>query len=205
MLDFNRSTISWDSANGSIGEFAISSVFIDKTTLECTYLSCPVLAGDVYSKNLIPRLPSYHFLWATNGNNKIIYRLSAADNVTVDKYKLVKNETIIVNNKYIYYNNLDLKEMFNNRFALTSLIICRLEIDNSILEFPVRHINIHPEKCLFHVETGPILFLIREKLVPVFIYFNRVNKCQVVQYYPLLTNKYLTIKCKISFFISAPD
>ena len=79
-------------------------------------------------------------------------------------------------------------------------------------EFPVNHINVKPEKKMWQVETGPILFPILEysaqndfEYLPSFAHFNSLNRMDIFYDYPFgyrskkLTDKgiYRNMMCEI--------
>ena len=82
-------------------------------------------------------------------------------------------------------------------------MVCKIELDNQISEFPIKHINIQKKNNYFQVETGPVLLKKNKSFIPAFIFFNSINKCQVVWYYPKLGGKIQELKVKIKFFINA--
>ena len=55
----------------------------------------------------------------------------------------------------------------------------------------------------FQVETGPVLLKKNKKFISAFVFFNSINKCQIVPYYPKLGGKIEELKVKIKFFINA--
>ena len=73
-LDFNNSSIGWELKKGSIGLFKLDCKLKIKKTNQLYYLAKTVVAGNVYSKSILPIIPNYNYQWAINGQKRIVFR-----------------------------------------------------------------------------------------------------------------------------------
>ena len=134
---------------------------------------------------------------------RIIYRTFANNKIKIDKRNNKNIDKYLLNIRYkkkkeIFIENLTKKSKFFNDFLL-----CKIDFGDQISEFPINHINIHTKNNNFQVETGPVLLKKNKKFISAFVFFNSINKCQIVPYYPKLGGKIEELKVKIKFFINA--
>jgi len=202
-IDFDHSSIGWKTKKNSIGIFKIDAALKEKKTNNSNYLAKTVMAGNVYGTSKLPIVPNYNFQWLTNGNKGIVFRTFANNRIKIDKKKNKKINKFLLNirlkkKKEIFIESLTKKYKF-----FDDSLVCKIDLGNQISEFPIKHINIHAKNKNFQVETGPILLKKNKKLVSAFIFFNSINKCQIVPFYPKLGEKIEELKAKIKFFINA--
>lgn len=202
-VNYSRSTISWKTSADSMGIFKIESVFYDINISQTIYLSCPVIAGGVYNKGLIPKRPLYHFLWATNGQDATVFRLYSNENIIEDDINKTSIKSISRKIENIRCKKIEIKEMLSLDDQYLNHLICRVHCKNFMMEFPIKHINIKPSDQLFQVETGPVLAKIEEKLVPIFIFINSVHQVQIVPYFPLLVDQVYIKEMNVEFYLAA--
>jgi hypothetical protein len=202
-VNYARSTISWKTSADSIGIFKIASVFYDINLSQAIYLSCPVIAGDVYSKGLIPKRPLYHFLWATNGQHATVFRLYSDEKIIEDDINNTGIKSISLKTENITGRKIEIKELLSLEDQCLSHLICRIYCKDFVMEFPIKHINIKPSEQLFQVETGPVLAKIEEKLVPIFVFINSINQIQIVPYFPLLVDQVYIKEMNVEFYLVA--
>jgi len=210
-IDFARTRIYWnhgsDKSHGSFSVEAILRVFDDNGNLEELFaLGAGVLAGNVYSSEQLVKQPNYLFQIAASSDRHVIFR-------TYTKAKFLSWKTLF--GKGRENDSYDGNEIFESLTVdLRSKNAKRLERDGDIashylshaefscqikipltgncrmeLEFPVKHINLHPISKAFQVETGPILFVrpegvsmdkkdLLDKLIPCFIHFNSFDRAE---------------------------
>ena len=202
-LDFNYSFVSWKLKNTSRGLFKIDSILIEKKVSKEYFLAKTVMAGNVYGKSTLPIRPNYNFQWITNGKKKIVFRIFANNEIKIDTGKKRNIDKYILNIKYKKKKNILIKNLIENYSYFSNDLTCRIDFGNQLCEFPVNHINIDAKNHNFQVETGPILLKRKKNYIPAFIFFNSLQKCQLVWYYPKLEGEIEEMKVKIKFFIDA--
>jgi len=202
-IDFDHSSIGWKNKKDDLGIFRIDAALKEKKTNNLNYLAKTVMAGNVYSTSILPIVPNYNFQWLTNGKKRIIFRTFVNNKIKIDKRNNKNIDKYLLNIRYkkkkeIFVENLAKKYKFFNNFLL-----CKIDFGDQISEFPINHINVHTKNNNFQVETGPILLKKNKKFISAFVFFNSINKCQIVPYYPKLGGKIEELKVKIKFFINA--
>ena len=202
-IDFDYSSIGWKTKKDSLGIFRIDAALKEKKNNNLNYLAKTVMAGNVYSPSVLPIVPNYNFQWLTNGKKRIIFRTFANNKIKIDKRNNKNIDKYLLNIRYkkkkeIFIENLTKKSKFFNDFLL-----CKIDFGDQVSEFPINHINIHTKNNNFQVETGPVLLKKNKKFISAFVFFNSINKCQIVPYYPKLGGKIEELKVKIKFFINA--
>lgn len=202
-LDFNCSSVGWKLKNTSIGLFKIDSMLTEKKTSKAYFLAKTVMAGNVYGQSILPIYPNYNFQWITNAKKKIIFRIFANNEIKIDTGKKKNIEKYILNIKYKKKKNILIKNLIEHYKYFNNDLTCRIDFGNQISEFQINHINIDVNNYNFQVETGPILLKRNKSYIPAFIFFNSINKCQIVWYYPKLEGKIEELKAKINFYINA--
>jgi len=201
-LDFNKSSIGWKTKSNSVGLFKIESVISEKDH-NPFYLSSAVMAGDVYGQGLLPREPHYHFLWATDGQDVIIYRIYGNQKITIEERTSADYRNILIRNQITKYEPIEIEDLFSTNDLINFNMICQLDISDQFISFPVKHINVLKEKKIFQIETGPVLLRHNREVIPCFLFINSLDFCQVVPYYPLLGKKTLILSSRAKFFIYA--
>ena len=202
-IDFDYSSIGWKTKKDSLGIFRIDAALKEKKTNNLNYLAKTVMGGNVYSTSILPIVPNYNFQWLTNGKKRIIFRTFVNNKIKIDKRNNKNIDKYLLNIRYkkkkeIFIENLTKKSKFFNDFLL-----CKIDFGDQVSEFPINHINIHTKNNNFQVETGPVLLKKNKKFISAFVFFNSINKCQIVPYYPKLGGKIEELKVKIKFFINA--
>lgn len=202
-VDFDNSVIGWQTLNGSYGWFSLSSALTFFNGDKPVFLSSPVMAGDVYGTSLLPRVPHYHFLLSKKGSSVHIHRLGSSGPSEMEVRDESKFHAVFEKISYKEYVSVELNALIENAGDFSKPLVCQIEIKGALAFFPVRHINLHPKKGLFQVETGPILFRKNRVLKPAFVFFNKIDKCQLVWSYPGLTGPMEEKKARINFFVEA--
>jgi hypothetical protein len=198
LLDYEHSSVGWLTKQGSGGLFRIDSKI--KIKKKIYYLARTVMAGNVYGNAILPIFPNYYYQWMTDGLSRIIFRTSANGNIFLDKGdKDIKK--YLLNIKLKNRREIDIEDIINSKILSFKVIICYLEFENQICEFPINHLNIHLKNKKFQVETGPIVLKNKNTFCPAFIFFNCKFSCQVVWGYPRLEGIAEVLKTKIRFFI----
>ena len=202
-LDFNHSSVSWKLKNTSRGLFKIDSMLIEKKKSKAYFLAKTVMAGNVYGESILPIRPNYNFQWITNGKKKIVFRIFKNNEIKIDTGKKRNIDKYVLNIKHKKKKHILIKNLIENYSYFNNDLTCRIDFGNQICEFPVNHINIDAKNNNFQVETGPILLKRNKNYIPAFIFFNSMQKCQLVWYYPKLEGEIEETKVKINFFIDA--
>jgi len=207
-VDFRNSRLFWNhETKESHGAFNIESVLriYEKNKIKETFvLATGVLAGNMYVSGRLVQNPPYYFQIAASNTRHIIYRTDAINKSkwtrllcrkhkngildTLNKnsafkaleYRLIEEDCIRVSSSYS-----DLERHYMQLSNFTVKININLdEEQRAELEFPVKHINISPEKKMFQVETGAVLLISTEYsdlndlsklLTPSFVHFNSFN------------------------------
>ncbi len=161
------------------------------------------MAGNVYGTSILPIVPNYHFQWLTNGKKRIIFRTFTSNRTKVDKKNNIDIDKYLLNIRYKKKKEITIENLIKNYKFFNNFLVCKIDLGNQISEFPIKHINMHIKNNNFQVETGPILLKKNKKFISAFIFFNSINKCQIVPFYPRLGGKIEELKVKIKFFINA--
>jgi len=207
-VDFYNSKLFWNhKTQKSHGAFNIESVlrvYKNNEIKETFVLATGVLAGNMYVSERLVQDPPYYFQVASSASRHIIYRTDTINkpkwrrlfskkqkNSTYDtsnknsvfaslEYKLIEEKCVRVSSSY-----RDLRKHYMQLPNFTGKILINIsEEQKAELEFPVKHINISPEKEMFQVETGALLLVNEEyanlidlskSLIPSFVHFNSFN------------------------------
>ena len=161
------------------------------------------MAGNVYGKSLLPIIPNYNFQWLTDGKKKIVFRIFSNNKIKFDTKKNNKVDAYLLNIQYKKKQQIYIDDIIKNYKIFNYSLVCKINLNDQIIEFPIKHINVHPINLEFQVETGPILLKRDKKFIPAFIFFNSRYKFQIVWYYPKLGGKIEEIKAELKFFINA--
>ena len=148
-LDFNSSSIGWKLKNGSLGIFKIDALLKEKKNNQINYLANTVMAGNVYGKSILPILPNYNFQWLTNGSNQVVFRYFSNNKIKKDEKKSNKIEKFLVNINYQKKIEVSIEDLIDNYELFNQSLSCKLEFNKQIIEFPIKHINVHHLKKNF--------------------------------------------------------
>ena len=203
LLDFDLSFIGWELKDKSLGLFQIDAKFEDKKTREKYYLSKSVMAGNVYGKSILPIIPNYNYQWITNGKSQIVFRTFSNNEIKIDPKISTKVFRFFLNIKKKQKKEILINDLIENPNLFNESLICIIDLFDQIVEFPIKHINIHQNDSKFQIETGPILIKKNEKFISAFIFLNSENKCQIVWHYPMLEGKIEELPIKMRFFVNA--
>ena len=202
LVDYSTSIVSWKTFSESHGVFQIASTVSHGRKASRIYLSRPVLAGAVYSEGLIPRRPLYHFLWATDGQDLTVFRLRSDGEIVEDKQEKTAIKSVSLDVKTCAARRIDIKRLTSADVSSLGKLICRVLCEEFIAEFPVKHINLNFLEKRFQVESGPVLFKLRDKLIPVFMFINAMTEVQLVPFYPMLVDQaYIKRNISIEFYL----
>jgi hypothetical protein len=202
ILDLKSSSIGWVLKSGTLGLFKISSSLKLKKLKKKYYLAETVLAGNVFSKDRLPKTPHFFFQWCTNGNNRKVFCVSQNRKVSGHSKKNIVKK-FLLNLNFIKLKELSIDNLFNNLKLLNKSLTCRIIYKNQLCEFLVNHININNKKKQFQIETGPVLLKKNRKIIPAFIFINSIDECQIVWNYPSLVGAMEKINIKLKLFINA--
>ena len=149
ILDFKSSSIGWVLKSGTLGLFKISSSLKLKNSKKKYYLAEAVLAGNVFSKNGLPKTPHFFFQWCTNGTNRKVFCVLQNGKVfSHSKKNIVKN--FLLNLNFIKLKELSTDNLFNNLKLLNKNLTCKMTYKNQLCEFLVNHININNNKIALY-------------------------------------------------------
>lgn len=200
VTDFNKSSIIWKTKNGSAGRFNAIACLQDHQKGDSTLLGAVVLAGHVYGTGQLPKSPAYNFIIATDGSKASVFRHDCFDmNHERDFHKRLASLKLSIFDKLA--DEVSIEDLVSPKYDLRRSISCRLYMEGQDLSFPVQHINVDSKKSKFQVETGPVLFSYNGKLTPAFLFFNKLESCQIVVGYPFFSGKHVVCDMKARFFL----
>ena len=202
-IDFDYSSIGWKTKENSLGIFKIEAALKEKKTSDFNYLAMTVMAGNVYGTSRLPIVPNYNFQWLTDGKKRNIFRTFANNTIKIEKKNNKNIDKYFMNIKYRKKREILIESLIKKNEFFNNHLVCNIDLGNQVSEFPIKHINIHPKDKKFQVETGPILLKKKRGYISAFIFFNSINKCQIVSFYPKLGGKIEELKASIKFFINA--
>ena len=184
---------------GSVGRFNI----VASTSLEGRespfYLGAAVMAGDVYGTGILPRSPPYFFIWATDGRISKVFRINKQHSLTVENRSESAFAEVKLSLRFREAEKVQVDTLISQGSSSENNLVCRIALERQVCEFPVVHLNaLLPGS--FQVETGPIIALVDEQLLPAFVFFNSTTTCQLVEGYPALTGKVRQYESRIEFF-----
>jgi len=205
-VDFWRSRICWNhgSQKGS-GSFLVEAVLricdSNDREEELIALGAGVLAGNMYVEDNLVKDPAYFFQIAASDERNIIFRTYLRHQSCnwkslfrgKSKYDTIQAnqefETLHIELKKYALKKIDDFEDMQYHYLRHGNFSCQVKIPltekrNMVLEFPVKHSNILPEREIFQIETGPLLFAdpkvqtgdLFSKIVPGFIHFNSFGR-----------------------------
>ena len=202
-IDFSRSFITWlTRAERSYGRFSLEAACTiidpDGQAPESYYLGSRVVAGRVYSEDHLILTPSYTFQLVAGRERHQIFR----DSVYYDASRDSKAD-----NAEVFVDMRIQKRGGAAREVKEGAEISRLVLDGRslnvkmklaslpggrrvVLDFPVKHINVHPESGGFQVETGPVLIpgFIRhdedKDFNTAYVIFNRLDRAELAFWVP---------------------
>lgn len=194
-IDFARSSLAWLlPEQPSHGRFALDAVLsvadAARGWQETFYLGAQVFAGNVYGEGELFKRPPYEFALASSDRHYRIFRAGHGGGTQRDDWGRVADR----------FKALDpeLRRVACRRVGARAAellpareLVCRMSVaapgeGRSLeLEFPVKHINVNPERDAFQVETGPVLTLAAdsanapvELLRRAYVNFNRDDRAQ---------------------------
>lgn len=203
-VDFSNSKLFWNhGSDNSHGVFNVESVLRkynkNNELINTFVLGAGVLAGNMYVSGSLVKNPSYFFQVAASEDMNVIYRTNTLETEKWRKFLNINRGS----GTFDTYNNdfeslefnLGTEECVEVGLIYSDISMHYLRLHNFTckiyvnkidecyeLEFPVKHINISPEKEMFQVETGPILIFDShgsnktsarvERLIPSFVHFN---------------------------------
>ena len=162
-IDFDLSFIGWELKDKSLGLFQIDSKFKDKNTREKYYLSKNVMAGNVYGKSILPITPNYNYQWITNGISQIVFRTFSNKTIKIDPKISTNVSRFFLDIKKKQKKEILINDLIENPNLFNDSLVCIADLFDQIVEFPIKHINIHQNDNKFQIETGPILIRKNEK------------------------------------------
>lgn len=216
-INFNNSSICWiTKQENSIGVFNIESVLrINPKSIRnnsTLVLSPAVLAGHMYSEKELVADPPYLFQIACNPKDHVIFRTylhsdyykknddhqhndraSQTSSSNSKKFKsitlniLTENASTIDNFDGLYAACQDGRSL-SGKIEYKTLSGREVEV-----EFPVKHINLLPNKRQWQMETGPVLLAVRSvdvknkeigSLSPCFVHANRFDHVYITTDFP---------------------
>lgn len=202
IIDFNNSSLAWETIKGSVGRFKLVASLKTDGSLHPYFLGAPVLAGDVYGAGLLLRKPPYHFIWATDGVDSLIFRINCNHMLEAEERSAEPFAKIWVAQIHREAGEVSVEQIVSIGFESVPLM-CRVDTGAQVLEFPVNHLNTHSRLGAFQIETGPILACISGKIRPYFVFLNSTKGCQFVLAYPGMSDQISEHKCDVTFFAYA--
>jgi hypothetical protein len=218
-VDFSRSSIRWLTKNGSYGSFNIEAViriYPKGSNQFISYaLGAPVLAGNMYSEEILNKSPPYLFQVAAGVSDHVIFRSDMLGGWLSRSYKILHSKSIKdscgQNDQLFQILELnlcaksaietasygDISKYYFEGWQFSSLICIDADCGYRIeLEFPVKHLNISPRQKMWQLETGPILYLKRDQhlsrfdkisheLLPYFIHANNSEYADFSPNFPI--------------------
>ena len=157
------------------------------------------MAGDVYGTGILPRTPPYFFLWATDGRISKVFRINEKQSVTVENRSGSAFAEVKLSLRFREAEKVQVDTLISQGSSSENNLVCRIALERQVCEFPVVHLNTRNPGS-FQVETGPIIALVDEQLLPAFVFFNSTTTCQLVEGYPALTGKVRQYESRIEFF-----
>lgn len=171
IISFSISHIFWKTkTQGSRGRFSIESlchVNHHKANYEESYyLAAGVMAGNLYEKENLPKVPSYKFQIAASKDNFYIFRDYQDDSIkkndtdnfglNKDLFSAISFDIKTVQSKTVVKISDIVRKIYAGAI-LNTKIEFKLEDHEMTLEFPIKHINIRADQKCYQVETGPVL------------------------------------------------
>jgi hypothetical protein len=192
----------------SFGRFTLEAVCelradsAEKGTRYC--LGSGVMAGNVYAETRLAKVPAYTYqMVASDGWHKVFRDYGPAarahDSIAANQKVFRSLELSIHDLPARRLDSID--DMIQATLSNESLNVC-VTIDSpglgkGELQAPSKHINVHPERRGFQVETGPVLiprlWLGSEKcpIAPfpdmelAYLFFNRLDQCELLLWRPI--------------------
>lgn len=172
-IDFARSSCTWlTTEEESYGRFVLESSCSIRDllteTFQTYYLAAGVIAGNVYEEKDLVSYPTYLFQIAMSHERHKIFRSflnydplqdSFARNSDLFKrveLDIVRQEATLLSDFESILYHFERHEQFSAHLACNPIKDYQVDI-----EFPIKHLNIHPKFKKFQVETGPVLFPIQ--------------------------------------------
>ena len=245
-IDFSCSSVRWITKEiRSHGAFSIESVLRilarDGHEEESFALGAGVLAGNMYVPQGLVKQPLYHFQLAASAARHVIYRTYAeatSGAQLASAARPAENDTSGLNEQvfelldfHIARENAhrleayaDIAHHYERHAVFTAVIGFPLARSRRMeLEFPVKHLNLLPQREMFQVETGPVLFadlsarsaelsVSARELSPCFVHFNRFDYAEITPYLPFDCRPAQTrgepiraLSCDISLLVDHPE
>jgi hypothetical protein len=181
-IDFGRSSIEWETKTKSKGRFSIEATLETSDNFYC--LGAKVMAGNVYNSKDLFKDPSYSFQPLLSGSDFSVFRLYNKDCKQVNTI----NENISTQFNYFKKSVMPL-ENFKEVMDFKKLIVefneskklqVSLTNNDTVLQFPVKHINISESAQAFQVETGEILIQQGNNLAKAYIAFSSFDQADLL-------------------------
>lgn len=195
--DFDRSTIDFTPRGGeSIGRFAVEAALgiapVGERSLTWTCLSSSVLAGNVFGRTGLVRVPPYHFQIVAGDERHMIFRSTCDDGLVVDDSE---NANAALFDRFEIRRFSHRQDVIDDVQGLVKSFSAGARLQVSIdwahadgihrcrLECPVKHINLTRDRDRFQIETGPVLLphprsagLSMRSLTPAYLFIDRINR-----------------------------
>lgn len=196
--DFSASFCTWLLHDQpSYGRFGIESLLrIEGETPARYLLASAVMAGRVYASGPLIHEPAYEFAAVFSDSDHKIFRTYALDGSVSDEHGALPKKFKAVS---MHVVSRPVSRLAGNdeiaRAALdNATLVARAEFDSwpggcrVVAEFPVKHINIQTARCVFQVETGPVLVAdpfagaapTVDNLLQAYVFFNRLDEAHLI-------------------------
>lgn len=208
-IDFTASRIQWETLkDGSRGFFPVESTCCWQAggsgQAETYVLSAGVLAGDVYGKGSLCKIPSYYFQVIAGIHHHSILRtpMLEQDELGADSVSAHQGTFAVFKISLIRKTGLFLPDFakLNEAADQHRRITCQLRLaakqGNWLIEFPAKHLNLRDRDKAWQLETGPVLLPRTlslqpcsereavEALAPCFVYANQNNQVEIYHDFP---------------------
>ncbi len=203
-IDFQRSSLAFlTKKEASYGRFILDAICTMRkgNGSEATCLGAQVMAGKVYAAEDLILSPPYTFQIAASENRYQIFRnyLSGYDEKDTrgENAGLFSDLRIEIEQRAgrALKDVEEVTKAVQSNQLLNGQVILPFPAEDcaAILDFPVKHINIHAARRMFQVETGPVL-VPKDLRPPVngqdpifntaFIFFNRFDRLDLALWSP---------------------
>ena len=221
-INFQKSDLRWvtqkEKSHGSFKLEAVLRLWAERSASPTVWaLGTAVLAGNMYADVGLPKFPPWMFQVAAGVSDHVIFRtelsrswsgwvrrlLGASDAPPVTDTLNLNSETFDSLELYIETESAsaarhydDIASHYFLRDHFTGLITINLPEGGKVeMEFPVKHLNLWPERKRWQLETGPVLFVKQPgelasggidlaDLLPCFVHANRLDAVEFSPDFP---------------------
>ncbi len=186
-VDFRSSYLNWLTKKGSYGRFQICAV--SKIGDEDFVLTVGVFACNMYVKKDLIQDPPYLYQAAFSSSQYKIFRstddkhiASSFGEITDDRFERVHLE---VRNSMV--EKVDSVDILDEIKAGSIFMACTkfnsLNEKETVIRYPITHINYNLERSIVQVECGPVLIpsLTEDKVSIAYIAYNTLQEIEIIR------------------------